>query len=61
MQMIPDSSYGFYDQISLSLLGLLWCAGDESDKATVFLKLVTPTAHDQGQISVDDKELIRCL
>ena len=53
----------------MSMLGLLWCRGDDLTKAQVFTELISATAEkdddfeedDNCMIEADDERLVHCL
>lgn len=42
LEHLPSSQNNCYDKMSLSMLGLLWCAGDEYTKTLMLLDYVLP-------------------
>ena len=57
LDMLPKCKEGYYNKHSLRMLGLLWCAGSDSEKVNIMFRYINPPDQIQGAICNIDKEL----
>ena len=56
LKTLPGCKDGLIDVQSILILGLLWCGGDNEEKALALFELVNPVGQNQESISAGDKE-----